>query len=417
MGGVFNYGYYNVICWSKSGRYENLTDNILDGSINSAANEYLLFLKFDNHTSFVIPNLQELITSLGDIYDKVDSPFIILTPKKYAPVYTSSEDEYVYSFSCKVSLFNSLAQHPRLNGKLDSNQILFLLLDILISEELDHEDIFVKQIPFVTDLSNSSCISDVIIPHKGNTMFLKNTLASLKHVKGLCISVGIDEEITSETKKVMNQFPQVAFYHFQPNPVGPYVIRNRLIECSGRNLIFFQDSDDISCRDRFEVITDYMSNNTCELCGSHELRLDYYNRTVQSVRYPLDVSYALSSGPWHALLHPASAISRRSFYHCGKLSEERIFANDTKFLLKCFFHLRTIKNVDEFLYIRRKHPESLTNLEDTKLDSPARRDLLGLWITDFEHIKHGYTELMDSSLIFIPNSIRYEYKKCIRFPC
>jgi hypothetical protein len=143
------------------------------------------------------------------------------------------------------------------------------------------------------------------------------------------------------------------------------VVRNRFIEQSCNDLVFFQDSDDTPSTDRFDKIATYMKSSGCQLCGSHELRLDYYNRTVQAIRFPLDVIAALKTGPWHSLLHPSSAIMRDAYYECGKLSEEQTFGNDTKFLLYSYFVLNNIKNIDKFLYIRKKHPHSLTTAPGT----------------------------------------------------
>ena len=60
-----------------------------------------------------------------------------------------------------------------------------------------------------------------------------------------------------------------------------------------KELIFFQDSDDIPCAGRFEKMTGYINKNGSQLCGSHELRLDYFDKTVRAHRFPIDVMAAL----------------------------------------------------------------------------------------------------------------------------
>lgn len=411
MGGIFNYSYYNVIAWNHSGRYEQFPDNILQCDVIDIDYEYLLFLKFDNQTSYTIPDLNQLIASLDAIYTKIESPFIILTPRKDAPLDRVREDEFVYSFSCKIGLYNKLIKNNLLGNNLNTTQLLFELLEQLITKELEHEDILIRQIPISNDYIGSSTQGDIIIPHRGDNKFLEKVLQSLSHIDGLSIYVGIDQVITEDLQQIVNRFSHVNFYSFNPNPVGPYVVRNRLIECSSQEFQFFHDSDDLSTRDRFEQLSNYMTNNNCEFCGSHELRLNYYNRTLQSVRYPKDAGLALESAPWFTLLHPTSAIIRNSFYECGTLSEERIFANDTKFLLNSFFYLQNIHNIDEFLYIRRIHPGSLTTSEETKLGSPIRHELLFSWNTDFELIKMGIKNLDDSSLVFCPTTLEIHFSQ------
>jgi len=411
MGGIFNYTYYNVIAWNKSGGYERFAERLLECDVIDVEYEYLLFLKFDNHTEYSIPDLDDLIDSLDKIYSKISSPFIILTPRKTAPILTASEDEFVYSFSCRIDLFNKLIKSIQPKNSLSSTELLFELFDHLITISIDREDILIRQIPITDDFVSSTTCGDVIIPHRGDNDFLHKALRLLTHIEGLSIFVGIDQEITEQLQVIMDEFPHVNFYSFTPNPIGPYVIRNRLIECSTNNLQFFHDSDDISCKDRFEKIAGYMNNNDCEYCGSHELRVDYYNRTLQSVRFPKDASQALASAPWFPLLHPTSAITRDAFYRCGTLSEERIFGNDTKFLLNSFFYIPNINNVDEFLYIRRIHPGSLTTSEETKLGSPIRLELTFRWNYDFQLIKMGLLELDKSNLIFYPTSLIVDFFK------
>lgn len=258
-------------------------------------------------------------------------------------------------------------------------------------------------------MKNIDC--DVIIPHRGNGFYLKNVLHFLSHIKGIVQYVGIDQKIDERVAQIIKKNTKISFYNFSPSPVGPYVVRNTLIDQGKNELIFFQDSDDFPCSDRFEQISDFMYHNGCELCGSHELRMDYYTKTVLAVRFPIDVTGALKRDPWHPLLHPSSAIDRKSFYACNKLSQERTFGNDTKFLRYCYFIMKNIKNIDEFLYIRKLHPNSLTTSPDTMIGSEIRENLLDLWNTDFELIKSGQLKLEDSSLCYEDSPFPFEFTK------
>jgi hypothetical protein len=223
----------------------------------------------------------------------------------------------------------------------------------------------------------------------------------------LNIYVGLDQDV-QDMADIQISFPSVNFYSFSPNPVGPYVIRNKLIEESSGNLLFFQDSDDIPCADRFSRLSNYMLDTGCELCGSHEVKMDYYTQTVRAVRYPSNVKNSLNEGHGHSLLHPSSGITRAAFFLCDKLSEERIFGNDTKFLYHSYFSLDDIQNVDEFLYIRRSHPNSLTHAADTNIMSSARIALQARLVADFNLIKAGRLNLQSSSLKYV--GPRFPYK-------
>lgn len=387
-------GYYNVITWKKQSLEKHSSKNILQLEVEND-DDYLLFLKFESHSS--IPNIDFLKESLEDILSKRSKMLIILTPQKPPPIDTASEDELVFSFCCDLHIFKKTLGSIK-NTTILSTDLLFILLDRITTESTEFDKILAKQLPFnlTTPTPNKDC--DVIIPHRGHNSYLRNVLNFLTPIKGTVGYVGIDQSIDIEIEKIKFNHPDILFYNFNPTPVGPYVIRNRLIDQGKSDLIFFQDSDDIPCADRFERISAFVKDNNCQLCGSHELRMDYYSRTIRAVRFPLDVIASLKSAPRHPLLHPASAIERKAFYECGKLSEERTFGNDTKFLLRSFFNLNNIKNIDEFLYIRKRHSGSLTTSISTMLGSSVRRELLHSWNRDFERIKNGTLQLEASSL-------------------
>ena len=184
---------------------------------------------------------------------------------------------------------------------------------------------------------------------------------------------------------------------FSPAPVGPYVIRQELAENSTEPLLALQDSDDLSCYDRFQVQSDALAEMGCDIVGSHELCLDEMRGVVQPVRFPLDGSAALALCANHALLHGTLMTYRSVFFDLGGLSTDLIIANDTQFLLRAHFN-SSIRNVDEFLYLRRRHAASLTNTPETIFDNPLRRRLSSMWTQDFNAIKRGELKIEDSSL-------------------
>ncbi|MBB5623586.1 hypothetical protein HDE69_004672 [Pedobacter cryoconitis] len=408
--GLINDNDYSAVLWNKNGKHRHYSKNILSFEFEEEDYDYLLFLKFENRLLDSILNIDALIMSLELIYNQNPTTFVILTPRKVPPLYAASEDEFVYSFSCNFQYFKRLASLFNTPSYLFTN-ILFELLDQISKDNSEFTGILIKQLPFEGDkvISVNSC--NVVIPHRGDNEYLRNALSFLNHVDGTEIYVGIDQEVTENLLRLKKNYPNVSFYSFTPNPVGPYVIRNRLIDLSDNELVFFQDSDDIPCADRFVRISDYMKENGCQLCGSHELRLDYYDRTARSIRFPINVSRALETGPWHSLLHPASAITRKAFYDCGKLSEERTFGNDTKFLLSSFFILNNIRNVDEFFYIRKIHPGSLTTSPDTMIGSSIRKKLTRTWNSDFEEVRERGMKLENSSLKYEGSKLIFVVRK------
>jgi hypothetical protein len=400
--GDIGYSYYNVIVWKNQRQYEIYPHDILSFEFDGNDYDYLLFLKFENQ--YFIPDISQLISSLGKIYNSDKSTFVVLTPYKKPPLYTASEDEFVFSFSCNFRYFKKLIETFNKTNLL-STDLLFDLLDKITKNLTSFKKILIRQFPFEDNIMTSQELYDVIIPHKGDNELLKSVLYFLKQIRGTKVLVGIDQPISNDLFRLKSEYINIQFFHFSPNPVGPYVIRNHLIEQSKEDLLFFQDSDDIPCSDRFDKLAEYMQKEESELCGSHELRVNYLDRTIRAIRFPIDVMASLKAAPWHPLLHGASAIKRAAFYKAGKLSEERNFGNDTKFLLYCYFVLQKIKNIDEFLYLRKIRPESLTMSTDTKIGSEVRRKLLRQWNFDFEQIKKRHLRLEDSSLMYQPSMI------------
>lgn len=399
------YSYYHIILWKKGGISRHYIMYLLSFEFLEEDFEYIMFLKFDSSSGFSDTEIKMLIKSLEIIYDEDQNTFVILTQRKKTPIYTESADEFVYSFSCMLKHFKKTVSH------YTSNNLLFELLDYIFKGTSDLNRIIIRQIPIQADpvLNINNC--DIIIPHRGNNEFLKYVLLSLNRLTNLKVHVGIDQDISEEILKMKDDYRKISFYNFSPNPVGPYVIRNYLIDNSNSNLIFFQDSDDIPCADRFEKIANYMNERGCQLCGSHELRLDYFNKTIRAHRFPVNVMAALENGPGHPLFHPTSAITRKAFYLAEKLSEERTFGNDTKFLLHSFFLLNSIENIDEFLYIRRRHSDSLTTAQETMIGSPIRRKLLYNWNSDFTFVKSGEIKLEDSSLKYVGTQLKFTVTK------
>ena len=404
------YSYYNIILWKRNAVVRHYRMCFLSFEFMDEDFDYIMVLKFEFSHAFSNPNIKQIIYSLESIYDNDQNTIVILTNKKDPPIFNESADEYVSSFGCSFHHFKNIISNVTRSEFLRKD-MLFIVLDQISNGKSGLEKILIRQIPMQIEELSTNAYCDVIIPHRGENAFLGNLLFFLQQLPNLHIYNGIDQDLTDDILKLKQRFPASEFYNFVPNPVGPYVIRNYLIDVSINDLIFFQDSDDIPCADRFYKIGDYIKKTGCQLCGSHELRIDYFEKTVRAHRFPINAGCALEAGPWHPLLHPSSAITREAFYLCHKLSEERTFGNDTKFLLHSFFFLSSIHNVDEFLYIRRRHPNSLTTSPETMIDSPIRKKLLHTWNHDFERIKYGELSLENSSLQYEGTKLKFNVVK------
>jgi hypothetical protein len=407
---IDDYSHYHIILWKKNGMITRYDMMFLSFEFLEQDYDYILCLKFDPPQDVFNPDMNDLTKSLEAIFYKDQNTFVILTQRKEAPLYKERNDEYIYSFGCNFHHFKKMIkQHSTV--ELYTGNLLYVLLDHIGNGKSNLDKIIVRQIPFETIEVPRFDSCDVVIPHRGEIAYLRNLMIFLNKVENINVFIGVDQFTDSQELEFRHKYHNASFYSFKPNPVGPYVIRNWLVSEGKAKYVFFQDSDDIPCADRFERLSAYMIKNGVPLCGSHEIRMDYFNKTVQAIRYPKNVITALKSSPAHALLHSSSAIERNMFYYCNTLSEDKIFANDTKFLYYCYFKLNKIENIDEFLYIRRSRFDSLTTSSVTFVGSPVRTHLINRWVVDFTLVKLGLLKLEHSCLNYKGPNRKFAVKK------
>lgn len=211
------------------------------------------------------------------------------------------------------------------------------------------------------------------------------------------VSVCFDEEVTDDHRELAERFPWAEFYRSKPHSNGPYVSRERFIRTGAAPIVMFQDSDDAPTLSRRAALVPELFESGADLIGSHELHVNEMWGKVMALRYPLDVSSALAKGEGHTLLLPTSAGRRKALVTAGGFSTNRMFNSDLEFMYRAFFFLR-LRNVDEFLYIRRSRAGSLTQSPETGILSPARQAHSAALRRDFARIKRRDLALEESDL-------------------
>lgn len=350
---------------------------------------------FEEH---LIDEVEESLAALWNEIDRGATAFIVLVPRRPPPQTDSDYAEPVSSFFCSSDIF---ARFLALGIDCWATTLCFAILRAIASGEIEVDRLLVRQIPTAPRRldSGETPANALIMPHRGDAAHLRVALKYVEKSAGspVAVRVGLDENDDCVHATLSRDYPRVEFFRFHPAPVGPYVIRQDLAERSAEQLLTLQDADDLSCHDRFVRLAQGLAETGCDIIGSHELCLDELRCVVQPVRFPLDCTASLDLCANHALLHATLMAHRRAFFDVGGLSTDQIIANDTQFLLRAHFHT-TIRNVDEFLYIRRRHANSLTNAPETIFDNPLRRRLAGEWTRDFDEVKRGTLKVGDSSL-------------------
>lgn len=349
--------------------------------------------------------------SAGNIFCDVpwyDLWVTVLLPWREPPTRSVRADGRADAFCCSAEVLSDLLE----NERAESCAVLcFMLLNAVLNGRIAVQRLQVRQLPLSNTAPSPAASFEsavLIMAHRGPKHFLVSALrfaTALASPSEIKIRVGLDTEDTSEYRSVAEAFQNIEFYGVKGSPVGPYVIRQALIEHSKERLIVFHDSDDISCHDRVARQTAEILERGVDVVGSHELRVNEQEGTVEVYRFPLDVSAALAlpgateqnDRANEPLLHPTVTMIRRGFVEAGGFSTNRKIANDTQFMLRAYFSLR-MRNVDEFLYIRRRHAHALTVESQTALGTPLRHFLGSTWGADFDAVKNGKARLEETSL-------------------
>jgi hypothetical protein len=329
----------------------------------------------------------------------------LLVPPGTPPPVTGVNHGPVRSFAGPASLLHALPVGP---AELTLDTLCFWALwsvvhgtdaGVVARECPAKRDDLPQWIPgAVTDRPGSTAL---VMAHRGPAEFLGAAIRGLADSDPgpdvIRVGLDVDGDERERYRWMLDSLTGVEFYAGSHAPVGPYVMRQALASMTAERFLVFQDSDDLSTRDRFHWLHAETARGGAGLVGSHELRYDEDERAVKAVRFPLDVTAALTVEPKHPQLHPTTMVAAADFHRAGGFSTDCVFGNDTQFLLRAFFHL-PLRNVDRFLYIRRDRWESLTNAPETGMNNPVRIARNLAWWSDFEAVKAGRLPLKNSSL-------------------
>jgi hypothetical protein len=343
-----------------------------------------------------------LKANLRQVVDVILAPcgfFYLLLPSMVPPRFHAREDGPVNCFACCAQTFKTVLLS--IGRQREAPSIFSFVRSALSHLEAVNELKVVQLGKADTELHRSRSLSTIqwIIPHRGSLERLSSCLFSVEMAspRRAKVSVGFDERMTEAHRALAKEFPGVDFFACKPSHAGPYVVRNLLAARTGAPILMFQDSDDISCSNRAQVLLTALQDGRYDMIGSHTVVLDEIGKKIYTVRFPLDVTRSLNQGPNHALLHPASAIRAEAFWHAGAFDCSMRHSLDTQFLLRSHFHFRS-RNVNQFLYIKFIRPHSLTTSHTTGFYSFGRRRAWGQWANDFPLVKSGALMLSASSL-------------------
>jgi glycosyltransferase involved in cell wall biosynthesis len=194
-------------------------------------------------------------------------------------------------------------------------------------------------------------MTSVIIPAYKATKYIDECLASIKGDCEILIGVDACEETYNHIKHLDNVF------YFTKN-VGPYIIKNTLIDIAKHDNILFFDSDDVMAEGTIEKFNEAIQNNDY-------VKLNYVNFTDKintSGQMMNDAVIGIKKSVINSL---------NGFYpwKCGADTEldHRLKYNHLKY-----------KVLEGVSYYRRLHGENLTMRKETGHGSAIRNEYINL---------------------------------------
>lgn len=196
----------------------------------------------------------------------------------------------------------------------------------------------------------------IIIPTYKNTEYIDECINSiLESSENLNVEllIGIDacEETLNHIKT--KEYPDfIKFYYFNEN-VGPYLIKNSLVNKTSSDNILFFDSDDILLKPTLTTIVKNIQKYECV-----KLKLqNYTNNTITKN----NVNYG----------EGVFAINKQLFLSMNGFEPWRVAA-DSDFMGRLYSRRLRIYHIPEVSFYYRQHSTSLTKRSDTGMSSQLR---------------------------------------------
>lgn len=191
----------------------------------------------------------------------------------------------------------------------------------------------------------------VIIPAYRATKFIDECIASLGN--DVEILVGVD--CCKETFNHLKDRSDIRLFYFTKN-VGPFVIKNKLVdEATHENILFF-DADDVMVEGAVQTIESTLKN-------VDYVKLSYIN------------FYVKKDPKGHKMNDTVIAIKRNVFNSLNGFQPWRCGA-DTEFTKRLEYNNIKSGTVGDVCYFRRLHGDNLTMAKETGYKSPIRLEYM-----------------------------------------
>ena len=261
-------------------------------------------------------------------------------------------------------------------------------------------------------MSSGKSLITVFMPHYRCERFIRQAAQSILQQthRELRLIIVDDSSPTSEWVDAVRPLlsdSRVSLFR-STQSVGPYRLFNQLLPSITTPWIAFQDADDLSHPERFQLQLHYGKRVQADIvcCNFHRTNED---GTVISSRDLLSNSnQQLQRGKRFVGLHSTIMARRKVFDVLRGFDGATRFGADTEFLLRASL-LFQIRNLRKYLYYYRQRTASLTGSSHTGIGSPARK-AYGYTVYKrhyrWQQISHDAT--LARVLRAVPNNVEFE---------
>ena len=198
----------------------------------------------------------------------------------------------------------------------------------------------------------------IIIPTHGTPEYLKECIDSIRNQKidfNYEILLGVDncKETLKSIESDKDFYKEIRLYYFKEN-VGPFIIKNTLIDLTTYDDILFFDSDDIMVD---TMLSDFFN---------HVKEFDLVRFNYLNLKKNVEQSKPLTA--WGVFGIKKSVFDRFTCFEPWKC------AADSEFIERVTFYKINSKTIDGVSFHRRLHDKNLTLKPDTNMKSKLREE-------------------------------------------
>jgi glycosyltransferase involved in cell wall biosynthesis len=226
------------------------------------------------------------------------------------------------------------------------------------------------------------------MPHFGCEEFLGEAVDSIlrQDLDDLVLVVADDASPTDRWRDVLGtrtRDPRLVLFRSDRN-VGPYRLKNRLLEGVQSPFVAFQDADDRSHPARLRKQVLAIQRTGCVAVGCSFSYLSSQGILVRRKRMIRNVNLWICLGRSFVTLHGSMLVRRTALDELGGFDGTTHFGGDSDFTLRAA-HLGRIRNLPDPLYDYRLRGTSLTGSSHTGLGSTARAEYARrMWMRERE---------------------------------